>query len=110
MHIIALFDDFCTSKQHSSTKEFLRKCVCSDGERPMKALYVLTKQMSNQFEVDTDAISRIIRNECDDRDLSPVAQRSTQILPNFLSARLLNPNKVALTHVSAPFLLAAHLN
>jgi hypothetical protein len=45
----------------------------------MKALYVLTKQMSNQFEVDTDAISRIIRNECDDRDLSPVAQRSTQI-------------------------------
>jgi hypothetical protein len=80
MHIIALFDDFCTSKQHSSTKEFLRKCVCSDGERPMKALYVLTKQMSNQFEVHTDAISRIIRNECDDRDLSPVAQRSTQIL------------------------------
>lgn len=37
MHIFALFDDFCTSKQHSSTKEFLKKCVCSDGDRPMKA-------------------------------------------------------------------------
>lgn len=45
----------------------------------MKALYVLTKQMSNQLEPHTDAISRMIRKECDDRDLSPVAQRSTQI-------------------------------
>jgi len=45
----------------------------------MKALYVLTKQMSNHLELHIDAISRIIRKECDDRDLSPVTQRSTQI-------------------------------
>lgn len=49
----------------------------------MKALYVLTKQMSNHLELHIDAISRIIRKECDDRDLSPVTQRSTQICNEF---------------------------
>ena len=34
----------------------------------MKALYVFTKQKSNQFELDSETISCIMRKKCDDRD------------------------------------------
>lgn len=89
MHIIALLDDFCTSKQHSSTKEFLRKCICwnilcsTTWAWLMKALYILTTQISKQSELNTEAISCMIRKESDDRDPSPVAHRWTEICNKF---------------------------
>lgn len=49
----------------------------------MKALYVLTKHKSNKSELHTEAISRMVRKECDDKDPSPVAQKRTKICNKF---------------------------